>query len=460
MISDWKQIDRWLMGEAWVGSQTQAHFEVLCDEIGPRWGGSQSERRAAQYVCDQLQAADLIDPHLEEFPLRTWDCSDAGIWVEGHEAWKLDVRPCLDCPSVDVQGPLVDVGYGMGHSLESLGDRLRGAVALIDSGFEPFTSPRPLEGRLADLARAGVLAAVTPSPHGGRRTQQMIVGDWRQDDRAKVPLPTIQTSREDGARLKRLAGKGARVSVQVRADFRTTPSWNTVADLVGSQWPEEHLLLEAHHDTTPDSPGANDNASGTAVLLETARLLADLGRALGVRPGCTLRFVTFGSEEQGLQGSSAFVARHYGPYPLPRLSINLDELATGPIKGVVLQFPELRPFVQQQLDTMNEGLVCHVLSQLDASGDLFPLARAGIPVAMLWRWRFVGRHPDTAFGHSSCDTPDKVRFRELKEYAGYLARLLLRLSHVAPADWPENRLDPGEIARRLETERGTVVRTM
>ena len=64
------------------------------------------------------------------------------------------------------------------------------------------------------------------------------------------------------------------------------------------------------------------------------------------------------------------------------------------------------------------------------------------------------------FGHSSSDTPDKVRVRELKEYAGFLARLLLRLSRIPPADWPENNLDVEEIAKQIESERGTVVRTM
>jgi hypothetical protein len=140
--------------------------------------------------------------------------------------------------------------------------------------------------------------------------------------------------------------------------------------------------------------------------------------------------------------------------------INLDELATGNMKGVALVFPELRPLVQRALDSMREGLRCHVMAQMDASGDMFTFARAGIPSAMLWRWRFVGRHPDASFGHASTDTPDKVRVRELKEYAGLLSRLLLRLSHVPPADWPENRLDTRAIARRIEQERGSAVRTM
>jgi len=108
---------------------------------------------------------------------------------------------------------------------------------------------------------------------------------------------------------------------------------------------------------------------------------------------------------------------------------------------------------------MNEGLQCHVLSQLDASGDMFPFALRGIPASFLWRWRFVGRHEDTAYGHSSSDTLDKVRVRELKEYAGLLARLLFRLSHVPSECWPQPP-DVTEIAQRIEQERGAVFRTM
>ena len=139
--------------------------------------------------------------------------------------------------------------------------------------------------------------------------------------------------------------------------------------------------------------------------------------------------------------------------------VALDELGTGDMKGVVLQFPELRSFVQNQLDELGEGLQCHVLDQLDASGDMYPFTRQGIPSSFLWRWRFSGRYPEAEFGHSNADTPDKLRLRDLKLYAGLLARLMLRLSHVADADWPENRLDIDQIAQRIKSERGAVFRT-
>ncbi len=461
MDADWNDIDRRLMGHAWVGSEIAAHVRRLCDDVGVRWAGSQGERLAADYVAGQFRGDELSRPKVEEFGLQTWEHGRSSIMVAGGSGVSLDVRPCLFCPAVDVTAPLVDVGWGMPHELDALpADRLHGAIVLVDAGFEPFSEPRTFPVRLKDLAAAGVRAAITPATVGGRQTADFSASDWRDNPPCAVPLPVVQTSREDGAQLRRCLSKGTTVTVRVDATFLSRTSWNVVGDLTGNVWPEETLLLGAHHDTTTDSVGANDNGAGVAVLLETARLLALVTRETGMRPARTIRFVSFGAEEQGLQGSAAFVARHYGPEPKPRLMINLDELATGSMKGVVLQFPELRPFVQRELDTMNEGLACHVLSQLDASGDMFPFARAGIPSAILWRWRFVGRHPDTALGHTAADTPDKLRIRPLKEYAGFLARLLLRLSLVPPKEWPENRLDVGEIGRRLEAERGTVFRTM
>jgi hypothetical protein len=77
---------------------------------------------------------------------------------------------------------------------------------------------------------------------------------------------------------------------------------------------------------------------------------------------------------------------------------------------------------------------------------------------MLWRWRYVARHDDVSFGHSSSDTIDKVRVRELKEYAGLLSRLLLRLSYTPPAEWPQEPLDISKIEERIARERGSVAR--
>ena len=187
-------------------------------------------------------------------------------------------------------------------------------------------------------------------------------------------------------------------------------------------------------------------------------MLAQLQHETGIGPGRSIRFATFSAEEQQFQGASAYIERHYLSGTPPRLAINLDELSTGHMKGIVLAFPHLRSLVQEQLNAMSDGLQCHVMSQLDTTSDHFPFLRAGLDAAHLWRWRFKGRHADADFHHEPGDTLDKVNVRELKEYVGQMARLLLRLSHVPPEAWPANPVTAGAVAQRLEAERGQVTR--
>ena len=266
----------------------------------------------------------------------------------------------------------------------------------------------------------------------------------------------MTTSREHGALLRRSAGERLRLEVVSR--FYSAPTQNVTAQISGARWPEVPLILGGHHDTVFGAAGGNDNASGVIAVLETARVLAAIKRELGVEPGCTLRFATFSAEEQRFGGSSDFARKHCGPDSHTRLAFNLDELSTGHMKGVVLAFPHLRALVEAQLETMNDGLKCHVMSQLDATSDHYPFLREGVDAAHLWRWRFHGRHSDSNYHHEPADTMDKLDVRELKEYAGQLARLLLRLSQVPPEDWPENPQTPETVEKRLDAERGTVVR--
>jgi aminopeptidase YwaD len=462
MPLDWNALDRWIMGEAWVGAQIDRHLARLCDEIGPRWASSPQEWETVNYLREQLEAYGLADVSLEEFSLQSWAWEEPDARLAqatiGGEARPISFLPFHRCPSFELDAPLVDVGFGTAREIEACGTRLRGATAVAATGLEPFTVPTPLAYRLAALAEAGAALAVVVDRKEGGRKEYHTATDWINPGLDENPLPCVTVSREDGARLRKAAAQGKPLQIAVASRFYTAPAHNVSATLTGARWPAEHLVLGGHHDTVRDAPGGNDNASGVIVALETARVLSQLQRELGVRPGCTLRFVTYSAEEQKLQGSEAYVQRHYGDGRKPRLAINLDELATGPMKGLVLAFPHLRELVQAQFDAMGDGLKCHVMGQLDPTSDHFSFLRQGIDAAFCWRWRFVGRHPDSDFHHEPGDTADKVRPRELKEYIGHLARLLLRLSHVEPDQWPANELTPDDIAARLDDQRGQIVR--
>ncbi len=458
---DWKTIDKWLMGEAFVGSRLDKHLYEICERIGARWAGTPGDEAAGSYIKSRFEEFGLNNPRFEAFDLKAWDYSICeGRIVE--DDLPISVVPMIHCPPIDIRAPLVDVGFGMPHEIKSRRQSLPGSIAVIENADEPFTAPVPLPDRLRAIAAAGCAGAIAVEPTAGGHIETVRATDKRWNEKAgdvlPHPLPTVQTHREDGVRLRRAAGKTFALRVESRAFI--APCYNTVADLPGSNWPDESLVLGAHQDTYMNSPGAVDDGSGLVVLLEAARLLTDAQRQLGISPGMSIRVCTWSGEEQNHQGSAAYVRQHYGPEPEPRLVVNLDELSAGPMKGVVLQFPHLRTLVQRNLDELNEGLQCHVMPALDHMNDGFSFTRSAIPCAILWRWRFVGRHPDSIFRAEPWDTVDKVRVRELKEYVGFLSRFLLRLSHVPPSDWPSNPETVAGVEARLQREIGSVGRTM
>ena len=457
MKMDWHEIDRWVMGEAWAGSRIDEHLLELCDNIGPRWASSRAEWEAVSYIRDQMRRDGLKNAVFEEMEIDTWAWERATASVEPGDT-TVDVLPFNRCPPHRVQGHLVDVGYGTPREMEAAGNKLAGGVAVMSLTFEQFTTPIPHAKRLTALAEAGAAAAVVVEKKDGRRMEYHSASDWRNPDLNEHPLPTVVTSREHGAFLRRCATQGKSIKLEVESSFYKAQAANVAGEIAGSRWKDEHLVLAGHHDTVYNSPGGNDNATGVIAIMEVARVLTALQAETGYGPGMSLRFVTFTAEEQKFQGAFDYVNRHYGPELPPRLAFNLDELSTGSIKGIVLGFPHLRDLVQEQFDTMGDGLKCHVMSQIDPTSDHYPFLRAGLDAAHMWRWRFSGRHADSEFHHEPGDTLDKVNKRELKEYIGQLARILLRLSHVPPEKWPKNPVTVDQVRERLEAERGSVVR--
>lgn len=114
------------------------------------------------------------------------------------------------------------------------------------------------------------------------------------------------------------------------------PVYNVVAEIIGTELPDEYVIVGAHYDSVPIGAGALDNGTGVAAVMEAARILAEAG----VRPRRTIRFVLFAGEESGLLGSKAYVETHADELPRISAMYNMDHgtnyisgiSATGPLK--------------------------------------------------------------------------------------------------------------------------------
>jgi len=453
--------EKWLMGNAFINSTIPYNVEYLCNTIGSRWSGTPSEAKTVNFIIKSFNNYKYTSIKKQSFNLNSWVINKSSVFIFENSKLYLDSKPCLFFPNLNIKTKLIDISYGSTNQIIKNKKLLKNNVVLLKNEQEPFCEQESLAYKFKMLAENKVKCVLFyDDSFLGRFTKHFSSNDWVNSDPYNLEIPIIQTSREDGSFLSnKLKKNNFDININVGTEYKKKKSFNIVTNLKGTFNSGDAIVLGAHHDTTFDSLGANDNASGLSVLLETARLLKQLKSETGISPGINIEFVTFGGEEQALQGSKYYV-EEYIKRKKPLFMINLDELSTGNMKGMILQFPELYELVSKELHEMNEGLKCHVLSHVDTSGDMFSFTRKGIPSSFLWRWRFVGRRNESNYTHSPSDSFDKINFRDLKEYAGFLSRILLRLSLIEPKKWPLNRMCSEKIMERANAEKYMFKRSM
>src|SRR5687767_1806774 len=166
----------------------------------------------------------------------------------------------------------------------------------------------------AMLVAAGAQVRVNDA---GRDHGQIRAFNNRTFDLAKA-VPTVVLRNEDYGRISRILADGTPVRLEFTIVNRTYPegrtSYNTIAEIPGTDKKDEVVMLGGHLDSWHSATGATDNAIGCAVMMEAARIL----KAIGVEPRRTIRVALWSGEEQGLLGSKAYVKEHFGTYENPK----------------------------------------------------------------------------------------------------------------------------------------------
>jgi hypothetical protein len=286
--------------------------------------------------------------------------------------------------------------------------------------------------------KEGVAALLSDSgkPHGLLN----MTGSWPGRDRAAAasePLPTLFVTHDHYALLHRLASRPAPAKTRVELDVTNKltpgplPVYNTVGEILGSEKPEEFVVLGAHLDSWDLGQGTTDNGTGTCVVLEAARILMKSG----VQPKRTIRFVLFSGEEQGLHGSKAYCAQHKDE--LPRTSAALiHDTGTGKVTAVTLQGREvLKPIMEAELTALKELGVTEITARSTGGSDHMSFESEQVP-------GFMFRQDPAEYRlthHSQSDTLDKAREPDLIQGAQVMAVMALRIANrdtLLPRDKP------------------------
>lgn len=363
-----------------------AHVEALADGIGSRPAGSGAEREAAAYLRDEL-ASYGYETELQPFSFERLTDEGSRLDVLSPGARSFAVAP-FD-PSLDgaAESELVDAGIGRPEDFPA---KTASRIALVQRGTLTFGE------KIANAAAAGARGALVYNDQPG-----LFSGDLKS-----VPeIPALAISLEDGQELASLVAAGTvRVRMEVRTSGGPSDSQNVVARPPAGQC---RLLAGGHYDSVAAGPGANDNGSGTATVLEIARVLA----ADGVFDDVC--FALFGSEEIGLIGSSAYVQALSEAEAGALIGMfNLDMVGTGErwLFGGSQSLAE--PLAAEAGARQLEFQVLGFSADIGGS-DHAPFINAGIPAVFLHGFTsFIADDPDY---HTARDRPGNVQVERLEQ---------------------------------------------
>ena len=361
------------------------HLGVLAKDIGVRLAGSEGERAAAVYIAECFASCGAR-VRVEAFPVRERAVEAERLEVRVGGAWE-SFPGSLFANTPGTGGETVEAPLVFFEAPAERGRRdlahLRGkAVVHLGCHIESREAYRAL----IEAGPAFLLCVDIRYPGAVPLADAMFPAYTE----AVGAVPTFNVAYQDAWRWKTEEATAARLNV--RGGMRDSLSRNVVAELPGDGNEAELLFVGAHHDTQAGSPGADDNASGVAGVLECARLLAERPRRRAVR------LVSFGCEEQLSVGSAAYVRTHRQEIARRgRLMFNLDSCGShlgwndltcnGP--------PDLERWITPRFP--HDPLRIH--REIMPYADHFPFVAAGVPSMTLIRFncttgRFFHHRPD------------------------------------------------------------------
>ncbi len=427
-----KELDRHLAGEAWTAPDAYANLEQLCD-FAPRFAGSPGNFAARDFILQQFKAYGVADPRTDAFDYLVWTRGTCGLKMLTPVA--RDLRSAISLiysPNAErLRATVVDCGIGSEEDFARVGAAaVRGTIAMVTTANpenKPSIHRREKYGR---AVAAGAVGFIYVNHKPGMLAE---TGSLRPGKLAEIPA--IGISYEEGWELARWCKRGA-VEVEMRIENNSAPGkgYHVVGEIKGKT--NETIIVGAHFDGHDISQGAGDDATGTVVVLELARILAP--RAGEFQR--TIRLIAFDAEELGVLGSQAYVNLHRAEFDNVALMINLDG-AYGPVathgfhtNGFSDTAEVLKTYVK------DFGYPLAIKDRVVTASDNFPFFMAGIPaICMSAR----GENPalGRGFGHTAADTLDKVAEVDVKAAVMTITRMLARLA-----------LHPGSLGARRTRE--------
>ena len=399
--------------------------ESLTVEVGPRLAGTPQEARARDWAVQTLEELGFANVRVEDFELDLWT-RGRSIYEEvaisapyPQELYAISLGGAAATPEGGLEAEIVYFdSYDSFLASDASEDALDGKLVFIN---DRMVASRTGEGYgwanrkrrdgwvlAEDRGAVGLLIrSVGTSTNRFAHTGMMSFPDGRQPE-----IPVLAVSAPDADQIERLNERGETVRITLRtyAGWRgQSMSGNVIAEIVGSEAPEEVIIIGAHLDSWDTATGALDDGAGVGIVTAAAKLIADSGH----QPRRTIRVVLFGAEEVGLVGARAYararmedgtIGNHiigsesdFGARDVWRMRSNVGEHALPEIAAIHRELQALGIVPGD-----NEG---------GGGPDMIPLQYLGVPMARLEQ----NGEDYFEFHHTPNDTFDKIVPEEMAQ---------------------------------------------
>jgi aminopeptidase YwaD len=337
------------------GASAYQYVDALSVGIGSRVAGSPAQTQTHDYLLARFGELGY-QVELQSFTINAYQDRGSSMELIGAAPQSVPANTLQYSTGGTAEAVLVEAGLGRDNDFAAVD--ARGSIALVTRGETRFAD------KVEAAARAGAVGLIVVNNAPGNFNGSLV---------GLSSIPAVSVSETDGVGLRGAAARGERVRVTVDASAEPRTGSNVVATRPGGP---ETLVIGAHIDSVAAGPGANDNASGTAVMLELARVLA------AAPTPYTLTFVGFDAEEIGLIGSGHYVSQlSEEQRQAIKAMINLDMVGVGTESRVGGTDALVR--LAQSVGTRS-GLSLTSMGEAGAS-DHASFTRAGIPALFIHR---------------------------------------------------------------------------
>ncbi|XP_031552729.1 carboxypeptidase Q-like [Actinia tenebrosa] len=357
--------------------QVYDRLATFTDTFGNRIAGSQNLENAIDYMLEELKKDGLENVHGENVKVPHWVRGSESATMLSPRRYSMNILGLGSSVGTPPEGITADVLVVKSFDeLKTRAKEAEGKIVVFNEEFvsygetvsyRDFSAVRTAEvGGVASLIRSVAPFSIN-SPHTG----------WQDYSKGVKKIPTACITIEDAEMLGRMAARGTKITINLKMEAKTLPpvtSRNTVAEIVGSKYPDQVVLVSGHLDSWDVGQGAMDDGGGAFISWQALSVI----RQLKLRPKRTLRMVMWTGEEEGYFGGLQY-------YNVHKVNIsNFDlvmESDIGTFKPLGLDFNGSADAVEVMKEVLKllKPINASMLNPTNVGGDITNWVKNGVP---------------------------------------------------------------------------------